>query len=67
MAHHRFREVLETPANPTPSASDAFVAWPLIATAPAVQLSSVQEIYRLAAEQTRRQLEPFRLPGFSRN
>lgn len=73
MSHHRFRELIEV-ASPVAVAcggSDAFVPCPVFGYWPAAQQSLVQEIYRLAAEQTRLQLEPppsaFRWPAFSLN
>ena len=72
MTVHRFREQLRatqlTPAF-AGSADCAFVPCPMFASMPAAQQLQVQEIYRIAAERTREQLQPRRslLPAFSLN
>lgn len=53
-----------------PTAQSGFVVCCLPTMVPAGQVALVAEVYRLAAEQTRRQLAPPRLrrvPEFSRN
>ena len=65
MLHHRFRELVEASAPvsaATMCAGDAFVPCPAFASMPASQQSLVRDVYRLAAEATRRQLAPARRP-----
>jgi hypothetical protein len=75
MLHNRFRELIEA-SSPVAvtccgGSGHAFVPCPVFGFWPAAQQSWVQEVYRLAAEQTRQQLEPppvrFRWPAFSLN
>lgn len=74
MAHHRFRELVEVTPSLSPVAcggSEAFVACPMFVALPVAQQAWVQEVYRLAAEQTRQQMAPpkrsLRIPAFSLN
>jgi hypothetical protein len=72
MLTHRFRDFFRTsPVAPAeePTAC-AFVPCPMLHAFSSAQLAQIQEIYRLAAEQTRVQLQPRRtrgIPSFSRN
>ena len=73
MLTHRFRDFFRTPsAIPAEAASAecAFVPCPMMHAFSSTQLAQIQEIYRIAAEQTRMQLQPRRtrgIPSFSRN
>lgn len=74
MAHHRFRELVEATPSSTPVAnngSEAFVACPMFVVLPVAQQTWVQQVYQMAAEQTRRQMAPpkraSRMPAFSVN
>ncbi len=70
MLEHRFAELVASSGSVlAASESGAFLPCPLATFAP-TQASHIQEIYRLAAERTREQLQPrrsFRIPSFSRN
>ena len=73
MSMHRFRDFFRTipfaPAERAPTAS-AFVPCPMLHAFSSTQLAQIQEIYRIAAEQTREQLQPQRargIPSFSLN
>lgn len=71
MSQHRFRELIQGPiGNRSISASSSLVPLELPASFTPSQLSFIREIYRLAAEQTRKQREitrRFLQPTFSRN
>ena len=71
MVEHRFRELLSSRVSfATVSDSDAFVPCPVASFGVAQQQLQIAEVYRIAAERTREQLQPkrsFRLPKFSRN
>jgi hypothetical protein len=73
MLLHRFRELLkghDSVADATIYAATSFVPCPVVQVMPADQRAWVLEVYRLAAEQTRRQMTPShvnRVVNFSRN
>ena len=73
MSMHRFRDFDRTsPVGPVMAAPQecAFVPCPMLHAFSSAQLAQIQEIYRIAAEQTREQLQPRRtrrIPSFSRN
>ena len=71
MVAHRFAAQFRQPQTAlvgTAAGNESFVACP-VALFPAAQQAQIQEVYRLAAEQTRRQLKPkwSLAPAFSRN
>ena len=69
MLHHHFRElVTPTPVRPV-AGCPGFLPVPLAGLVAAGQLAAVQEVYRLAAEQTSRQLADIvrPIPEFSHN
>jgi len=72
MLTHRFRDFFYTPSETLTVAATAcaFVPCPMMHAFSMPQLAQIQEIYRIAAEQTRAQLQPRRtrgIPNFSRN
>lgn len=72
MLTHRFQDLVSSAAVATPVTpmECAFVLCPVAALIPLAQIAQVQEIYRIAAERTREQLQPrrpLRIPAFSRN
>lgn len=68
MTTHRFSELVGTiPAANRLAEACAFVPCPMFQTLPSAQQERIQEIYRIAAEQTREQMKPIPYPQFSMN
>ncbi|QEL15030.1 hypothetical protein PX52LOC_01935 [Limnoglobus roseus] len=68
MISHRFRDQLDLEQAANRLASPmAFVPCPMFQSFSSAHQTQVQEVYRLAAEMTREQLQPVRYPQFSMN
>lgn len=63
MYEHRFREYFESQASAATAMSSAFVPCPMLAFG-AAQAQYIQQVYAIAAERTREQLQPKRRPAW---